>query len=65
MTFKKFTILDEFSKPLMATTNSKCLPSVTELTSMINAKYKFKVDSKMISKSNIKSVVHSLRKQDK
>lgn len=49
----KFEILNDNGSVVFNTTDDECLPTIKEIDSMVKAKYKFKLDGKLISKNKL------------
>lgn len=53
----KFEVVNDKGKVVFNTTEISCLPTKTEINSMIKAGYKFKLDNKSITKKKLEEII--------
>ena len=59
-----FQIYNDRGDIIFTTADSECLPNAKDIQSMVKAKYKFKLDGKMITKNKLFAKFNKIYKED-
>lgn len=55
----KFEVINDKQKTVMQTTNIACVPNETEIKLMTKAGYKFRMNGKLIKKSDLQKIINN------